>query len=453
MSSESGHLLELILEKRVPGGEGLARHDGLTIFVPGGLPGDRVKARVISRKPSYARALIEEVLTPGPERREPPCPVTERCGGCQWQHQHDSAQLESKHALLCETLSSLGGWDPALLAERVAPVLGMAHPWHYRNKGQFPVQKSNGQTALGFFGPRSHTLVPIDTCLIQHATINAVLAWVQAHLPPGLSPYDETTQQGLWRHLIVRHGFHTNQTLVGLVLRADRHAQLRAWAEELRAAFPSVVGVVQNIHPAAGNRILGPETTVISGQASYLDQLGTLQFEVSLPSFFQVNPLQTEVLYDQVRRFAAPQPGQRLIDAYAGAGTIAAWLAQDCEEVLALEVVPEAVADGRRNAARNGLTHLHFETGRVEDLLPRRVRAQHYDSIVLDPPRKGCEPAVLDAVIGAGLERVVYVSCNPATLARDSARLRAGGYQLIACQPVDMFPHTHHLESVSLFQR
>lgn len=456
MSLQPGQHLILQIEGLVPGGEGLARHQGLTVFVPDALPGDHLDARLISVKKNYARALIHRVLQPGPQRISPPCALAERCGGCQWQHFAYAGQLQAKQTALLEVMQRLGGWPEALLAARCAPVLGMAEPVAYRNKAQFPLQSLQGQATLGFYAPRSHQLVPVDDCLIQPEPINAVLRsvqqWLQQH--PELRAYDEASHSGLLRHLLIRHSVGTGQTLVGLVLRQPAAAQLLPLAEALRARHPEIVGVLQNIQPARGNRILGSETEVLSGSATYLEQLGPLHFELALPAFFQVNPQQTVILYDQVLAALQPIQGLKVLDAYSGAGSISLWLARAGAQVLGLEIVPEATLNAQANARRNGLAaQCRFETGRVEDLLAGHLGREAFDAVVLDPPRKGCEPAVLDALAGSAIDQLVYVSCNPATLARDSALLRAAGFELRSLQPVDMFPHTHHLETVAHFVR
>ncbi|PKL76681.1 MAG: 23S rRNA (uracil(1939)-C(5))-methyltransferase RlmD, partial [Candidatus Melainabacteria bacterium HGW-Melainabacteria-1] len=360
-----------------------------------------------------------------------------------------------KREHLIETLSSMGGWDAARLQTICAPVAGMTDPWHYRNKGQFPFQMLNGKLEAGFYAPRSHKLVPIDHCLIHHQTINEILSWtVAAARQAGLQAYNENTRQGALRHLIVRHGFKTNQTLVAFVTRAKDVPGLAGIASRLMLAFPSVVGVVQNLNPKAGNRILGDQTLSLAGSTSYLDNIAELRFEVSLPSFFQVNPLQTEVLYATAAELADVGPDETVLDAYSGAGTISLWLARHGHKVNGIEVVATATADAERNAALNQIEQASFITAKVEDCLPSLLGQLHKPPVlILDPPRKGCEPQVLDAVASSGITQVVYVSCNPATLARDSARLKAAGFQLDALRPVDMFPHTHHLETVARFCR
>lgn len=447
--------LELDIEKLIPGGEGLARYQGQSIFVPTGLPGDQIRAEIISSKPHYARALIREVLTASALRTEPPCPVVNECGGCQWQHQLYSSQLAQKRLLLLENMHQIGKWDAEKLQALCRPVLGMSEPWHYRNKGQFPFQNVAGKVQAGFYAPRSHQLVALTNCLIHHPVINQILAWVtEAVQQRGFSAYDENSHRGDLRHLIVRHGLKSGQTLVGFVCRSEAPAGLKLLGQELMRQFPSVVGVLQNINSERTNRILGPQTQLLCGRSSYLDQLDTLRFEVSLPSFFQVNPLQTEVLYQSVAQLAQLQPQDTVIDAYSGAGTISLWLARQCKEVIGIEVVPEATRDAEANARLNGLERVRFLTGKVENLLPGLIRqTPGRPLLVLDPPRKGCEASVLQSVAASEAARVVYVSCNPATLARDSGLLRDSGFELTGLQPVDMFPHTHHLETVALFER
>ncbi|MBF2054318.1 MAG: 23S rRNA (uracil(1939)-C(5))-methyltransferase RlmD [Candidatus Sericytochromatia bacterium] len=456
MSLQPGQHLTLQIEDLVPGGEGLARHEGLTVFVPDALPGDQLEVRLISIKKTYARALIHRVLQPGPKRVKPPCALAYRCGGCQWQHFAYAGQLQAKQAALLEVMQRIGGWPEALLAASCAPVLGMAEPVAYRNKAQFPVQIVQGRPTLGFYAPRSHQLVPVDHCLIQPEAINTVLGSVQQWLlqHPEISVYEEASHSGLLRHLLIRHSSGTGQTLVGLVVRQPAAAQLLPLAESLRTRHPEIVGVLQNIQPARGNRILGSESEVLSGSQTYLEQLGPLHFELALPAFFQVNPQQTVLLYDQVLAALQPVSGLKVLDAYSGAGSISLWLARAGAQVLGLEIVPEATLNARANARRNGLApQCRFETGRVEELLAGHLGRETFNAVVLDPPRKGCEPAVLTALAQSNIPQLVYVSCNPATLARDSALLRAAGFDLRALQPVDMFPHTHHLETVAHFVR
>jgi len=331
--------------------------------------------------------------------------------------------------------------------------LGMDEPYFYRNKGQFPIQEVNGQIELGFYQPRSHRLVAIDQCLIHHARINEILLWSQTWLrQSGLSAYDEQSCRGLLRHLIVRHGFKTDQTLVALVC-TEFHDALKGFASDIMQAFASIKGVVLNLQAQNSNRILGAQSQLLGGQDYYQEQLGTLAFQVALPAFFQINPSQTEVLYQQVQRLLNLSGQECLIDAYSGAGSIALYLANACKEVIGIESLAAASENARKNAVFNGLKNTEFITGKVEEILLEQLNKKRCDALVLDPPRKGCERKVLETIGKTQLERLVYVSCNPSTLARDIQILHTHGFKLTDCQPVDMFPHTHHIETVALLSR
>lgn len=449
--------MEIELEKWSHGGEALAFVEGKPLFVPGGVPGDRVRVQRISEKKHYGRALIQGIVQPAPERVEPPCPVYDHCGGCQWQHTAYAEQLRAKRQLLIETLHKVGGWDTALLQARVADVWGMDDPWHYRNKAQFPVQAVKGQLQMGFYQHRSHQVMPLSHCLIQHEHMNALLVYLQEALQDlqqqGLRAYDEQSHSGLLRHVVLRHGFKTGQTLVGFVTTASEERLLRPLAEALMATFPQVQGVVMNINPERTNRILGKVTQVLAGQDFYTDQLGNFQFDVSLPAFFQVNPVQTEKLYGCAADFLTPAQGtyDTLLDAYSGAGTLSLWLSHIARAVIGVESNGAAVANAEANARRNQVSNVRFIQDKVENVIAECLPG--VDAMLVDPPRKGCDEKVLQAFIDSPIPQLVYISCNPATLARDSGLLRRAGFDLAACQPVDMFPQTHHLETVVRFVR
>lgn len=452
ISLQPGDKLALTIETLVHSGEGLARHEGLPVFVPGTFPGDQLQAQVISRKPGYARALIQALELPSKERVTPPCPVTATCGGCQWQEYDYLAQLRAKSALLQETLIRVGQLDPLQVVNAAEPPLGMEDPFGYRNKAQFPLTMRDGTLEGGFYAPHSHLLVPRDRCDIQHPAINQAYAHALEGLrATGIQAYDEDTGMGALRHLVIRHGAGTGETLVGIV-SARPSLDLEAWVEHMQC-LPGLAGLLFNYQPKPGNTILGPETRLLWGRDHLFEQLGGLTFKISLPSFFQVNPTQMAVLYDTVKAYAALSGNEIVLDTYAGAGTIGLWLAPWAQRIDCLEVVPAAIRDGQENAVRNGFAHLVFHTGKVEHLLPQVLRQGQPDVIILDPPRKGCEPSVIEAVGKSQVERVVYVSCNPATLARDLGLLEKQGYILQRYRPVDMFPHTHHLETVALLTR
>ncbi|MGE5708430.1 MAG: 23S rRNA (uracil(1939)-C(5))-methyltransferase RlmD [Bacteroidota bacterium] len=424
-------MIELEIEGIVTGGEGIARHEGLAVFVPFAAPGDRVRAELISEKPSYARALIREIVEPGPGRIEPKCPAFGRCGGCQLQHLDYPAQLEAKRAIVQEAFRRIAHLDPS-----IASVLP-GDPWHYRNKVHWAVDGKR----IGLFEPRSHRIVEAYPCLIQHPLNNLVLDFFRRMLKE--FPFVDL------RSAFAKVGTHTDELMIGIVTRGEAFPQAE-WVAEVRTQFPGVRAIVQNIHPAPGNALLGKKTLVLWGKDEITERLGDLTYAVSARSFFQVNSLQAEVLYGEVARLAGLTGNELVYDCFSGTGSIALFLAKHAREVVGIEEIPDATKNARRNAQLNGVENARFLTGLVEDLLPGMACP---DAVILDPPRKGCEPSVLDTLLATRPRRVVYVSCNPATLARDAALLCAGGYRLEEVTPVDMFPQTAHVECVAAFSR
>lgn len=425
-------------------GEGVGRFEGLVAFVPGAAPGDRVRARVTEVRKGYVRAELVQILVPSADRVAPPCPVAGTCGGCQLQHIRYERQLELKRQAVAASLARIG----KLQGVTVHPTLGMDHPWAYRNKGQFPVGQSGGQVVIGFFAPGTHRIVDIEQCAIQHPLANRVLAAVRALAAElGVPVYDERSHTGVLRHVLTRVARGTGEAMVVLVTRTPEFPQGRRMAERLMEEVPGVVSVVQNINPERTNVVLGPRSVVLAGRDHITDYIGDLAFTISPVSFFQVNPAQTEVLYATALAYAALTGTETVIDLYCGIGTISLFLARAAARVIGIEWVEEAVRDAWRNAERNGVSNVRFIAGDAAVEMPRlAAEGVTADVIVLDPPRKGCDPPVLEALAAMRPERVVYVSCNPASLARDLARLSELGYRTVEVQPVDMFPHTAHVE-------
>lgn len=449
-----GDRLELTLESLVGGGEAIARHSGFAVFVPLGVPGDRVRARIISTKPGYARALIEEVLEPGPEGATARCPLFGTCGGCQWQHVSYDRQLHWKQELVADALKRLGGFEPG---DWLEPTLGMTDPWYYRNKVHWAIAKTSEGYQVGMYEPRSHRVVDVSHCYIQHSLNNEVLAFWRETLPAfGFDVYNEKTQRGWLRSAFAKTGHKTGDLMIGLVTTREAFPQAEAWVAAVRERFPTVTSVVQNVHPKPGNALMGDVTKVLWGQDHLTEQIGPLSFAISARSFFQVNSEQVERLYGLAADYLALPEGGRAVDLYSGTGTIALYLAaRGAAEVVGIETIPEATRDAAANAARNGIVNARFLTGKVEERLPKLLsELGSLDGAVLDPPRKGCEPAVIEAIAKSGIPRIVYVSCNPATLARDLKGLaEQGGYRLLKARPVDMFPQTAHVETVALLER
>lgn len=446
---QSGQIITYDITGQGHNGAGVGKFEGFTVFVPLAVPGETVKARVTQVKKTYAQAELLDVLEPHPDRAEPLCPVFEQCGGCQSQHLAYEAQLQLKRQQVVDSFERIAGLKEVV----IHPVLGMEEPWRYRNKAQVPLGERDGEIIAGFYAPGSHQIIDMDACLIQHPENDRAVAAVK-HLARELNipVYDEQKHQGILRHVMVRIGVHTDEMMIVLVTNGEHLPHKKTLIERLRNQFTNLKSIVQNINSKRTNVILGPTNRLLWGSEVIHDTIGSVKYAISPHSFFQVNPIQTRVLYDQVRKYAQLTGKETVIDAYCGIGTIALYLAQDAKQVYGVEIVPQAIQDAKHNARLNGMKHVHFEVGAAEKVMPRWLKkGVKPDVIVVDPPRKGCDTALLDAVVGMNPKRLVYVSCNPATLARDAKYLDEKGYKVAEVQPVDMFPHTGHVECVALF--
>lgn len=428
-------------------GHGVGRVHGFALFVPGALPREQVRVKVVKVKKQYGYGKLLEILAASPDRTEPACPVYGRCGGCQLQHLDYAAQLHWKRQQVIDALERIGG----LSSVPVHPTIGMERPWQYRNKAQVPVGLQDGRVVTGFYAPRSHRIVPFQQCGIQHPVAEMVLRIVRQWAEQRrIAIYDEERHTGLLRHVVVRTGFATGEVMVILVTNGERLPHVRELTERLRQAVPGLASVVQNIQPERTNVILGARSNVLWGRDVIYDELDGVRFAISARSFYQVNPVQTEVLYAKALEYADLSGRETVIDAYCGIGTISLFLARRAQRVYGVEVVPEAVEDARRNAALNGMDNVTFVAGEAETIIPQWAEeGMRADVIVVDPPRKGCDQRLLDAILTMAPRRLVYVSCNPATLARDLKYLAACGYAVQEAQPVDMFPQTVHVECVT----
>jgi len=439
-------------------GEGVGRVDGFTLFIPGALPGERVRVRAAQVKKQYGRAELLEVLKPSPDREQPPCPIYAACGGCQLQHLSYEAQLRYKRKLVADTLERIGKLRVAADGEGsergvvVHPTLGMPDPWRYRNKAHVPIGWASGAGGLvgGFYARSSHRIVDTDACLIQHERNDAAVAAVkQIARELGIRPYDPQTGRGLLRHVVVRHGFNTGETMVVLITNGDAIARADELTALIRQDVPGIASICQNVNTSRTSLVFGEQTKVLWGRDVIYDTIGDIRFAISARSFFQVNPVQTEALYAKALEYAALNGNETVIDAYCGIGTISLFLARRAGHVYGVEIVPEAIDDARRNALLNGIRNVTFATGAAEQVIPAwREQGIVPDVIVVDPPRKGCDRALLETILAMRPRRVVYVSCDPATLARDLRILEDGGYRTLEAQPVDMFPQTGHVECV-----
>lgn len=444
--------IELTISGMGHEGEGVGKYEGFTVFVPGALQREKVRVKIERVQKAFARGRLLEILSPSHERQEPVCPIYHQCGGCHLQHVSYTAQLAHKRQMVMDALERIG----KLPHVPVLPTLGMKEPWKYRNKSQVPVGMSKEGVVTGFYTPRTHNIVNIESCPIQHPYADEILQTVKKIIKQlEIPPYDEIHHRGFIRHIVSRIGFHTKETMVVLVTNGRKFPQKEQVIQRLRQEIPHLVSIVQNINTNRTNVIFGGETITLWGKDTITDSIGGIQFSISPRSFFQVNPIQTQVLYEKALEFAQLTGTEQVIDAYCGIGTISLFLAKKARQVYGVEVVEEAIEDAKKNAALNGITNAEFLVGKAEEVIPRLFNEKGIsaDVIVVDPPRKGCDEALLQTISDMKPKRVVYVSCNPSTLARDLRYLEDHGFQTVKVQPVDMFPQTYHVECVVLMSR
>lgn len=441
-----GDTLELAIADLAFGGEGVGRVGGYVVFVRGGIPGDRLVVRMTETRGRYGRAIIEAVVTPSPDRVEPPCPYFGPCGGCRLQHLAYSAQLAFKEKQVRDCLERLGGLPPFELR----PILAAPEPLGYRNKMEFTI--AGEPPAIGLHQPeRYDAVLDIERCLLQSEPMNALLAEFRRQARHhALGVWDPKTERGLLRFVTVREGRRTGEAMVNVVASAPDVETLTPVAEALRAAVPSTASVVLNVNAKKASVAVGTEEHLLLGRDVITERLGDLEFEVSANSFFQTNTEQAERLFGVVAEACALTGGQTVMDLYSGTGAISLLLARRARHVYGIEVSAAAVGDAVRNARANAIDNCTFLAGEVRYVLPDLVRqGVGADVVVADPPRAGFHPKALSALARLAPARIVYVSCNPATLARDVGELARQGYRLEWVQPVDMFPQTPHIEAVA----
>ncbi|MEH7120668.1 23S rRNA (uracil(1939)-C(5))-methyltransferase RlmD [Neobacillus vireti] len=443
--------IDVVFEDLTHDGSGVAKVDGYPLFVPNGLPGEKAKVKVIKTGKSYGFGRLMELHEKSPYRVEIPSSDLHKYGGCQLEHISYEGQLKYKENQVREVLTRIGKLENVV----VHPILGMENPWHYRNKAQVPVGEKDGKLIAGFFKPRSHEIVDTAESLIQLPEINEAVQTIKEILSKHRIPaYQEESHKGVLRHIMARYGKQTGELMVVLITRTNDLPQKDQLVEEIIARLPNVKSIVHNVNSKRTNVILGEKTKVLWGSEVIYDYIGDVKFAISALSFYQVNPVQTKVLYDKALEYADLSGEETVIDAYCGIGTISLFLAQKAKKVFGVEVVPEAIEDAKQNAELNGLTNAEFAAGESEVVIPKWYKeGNSADVLVVDPPRKGCDEALLQTIIDMKPKKVVYVSCNPATLARDLRILEDGGYKTVEVQPVDMFPMTTHVECCSLLIR
>ncbi|AQW25648.1 23S rRNA (uracil(1939)-C(5))-methyltransferase RlmD [Clostridium perfringens] len=436
-------------------GEGIAKIDNkYPIFIEGALKGEKVKVRIVKVNKNFAYGKLMEVLEASEERVNPPCAIYKRCGGCKLQHSSYKAQLDFKWDRVKDCVSKIGKLDPSI----VKYPLGMENPWRYRNKVQLPIGLINGEVKIGFFAPRSHDIIDMESCLIQDEIGDKVVKltreWIEKF---NIRPYNvdgEYDEKGIVRHIMIRRGFITNEVMVVLVTNGEKLPHKEEFVDLMVKNIPGIKSVIQNINSKKTNVILGLESKTLWGEDTISDYIGDFRFNISPLSFFQVNPTQTEVLYGKALEYANLTGNEEVFDAYCGTGTITLFLSQKAKKVYGVEIIPQAIDNAWINAKENKVENVEFFVGESEvvipDLINKGVKA---DVVVVDPPRKGCDKKLLDAITNINAKKIVYVSCDPSTLGRDLKVLEENGYKTLEVQPVDMFPNTSHVETVVKLNR
>ncbi|MBB6447074.1 23S rRNA (uracil(1939)-C(5))-methyltransferase RlmD [Bacillus benzoevorans] len=447
---QKNEYIDVVFEDLTHDGAGVAKVDGYPIFVPNGLPGEKAKIKVIKVNKGYGFGRLMEITEASRYRVDAPCSIYKECGGCQLQHMSYEGQLYAKEKQVRDVLQRIG----KLKDIKVHPVLGMDNPWGYRNKSQVPIGEHEGGLIGGFYQQRSHQIIEMKTCLIQQEKNDEVIQKVKDICSRNsVRAYNEEKHKGELRHIMARYGMVSGEVMVVLVTRSNELPNKNKIVEEIVTAIPGVKSIVQNINSKKTNVIFGEQTKVLWGEEVIYDFIGDIKFAISARSFYQVNPEQTKVLYDKALEYAGLGGHETVIDAYCGIGTISLFLAQKAGKVYGVEIVPEAIEDAKRNAALNGITNVEFAVGEAETVIPNWYEeGVQADVLVVDPPRKGCDEKLLQTILNMKPKKVVYVSCNPATLARDLRILEDGGYKTVEVQPVDMFPQTSHVECCALIK-
>ncbi len=432
-------------------GEGVGRIEGFAVFTPYVLPGEKAEIRINEVKKNFAIGELQEIVETASERITPRCPVFYKCGGCQTQHMAYEAQLNFKTQVVKEAVRRIGKLEEV----PVHPAIGMDNPWYYRNKVQMPLGLKEGKVVAGFYAPGTHDIVDTDICYIQHEKLVKIMQWLKEKiLEHHISIYNEETSKGLLRHVLLRIGFNTDDIMVVFITNGRKFPQGQLLAEQLQKEFPQIISIMQNINTKRTNVIMGDETILLGGQDSITEELAGIRYKISPRSFFQVNTKQAEVLFAKALGYAGLTGGETVLDAYCGTGSISLMLAQKAKKVYGIEVIGAAIKDAWENAKENGIENVEFIEGKTEEELPCLVKQGiHMDVAVVDPPRKGCDKIVLETFAKMNVPRIVYVSCNPSSLARDLAYLTEMGYELQEVQPVDMFPATGHVECCALIER
>lgn len=452
MDFKKNDVVTVRIEDMGTDGEGIGKVNGFTLFIKDALIGDVVEAKLMKVKKNYGYARLMNIITPSPDRVEPKCPVYRQCGGCQIQALAYQAQLKFKEHKVRGNLERIGGFTDILLE----PIVGMENPYHYRNKAQFPVgTDKNGEIVTGFYAGRTHDIIPNTKCYlgaeVNEEILHVVLEYMKKY---NISAYNETTGKGLVRHVLIRTGFTSGEIMVCIVVNGKKLPRAERLVDEL-VKLEGMTSITLNVNEKRTNVILGEEVRLLWGTTFIQDNIGNITYRISPLSFYQVNPVQTRRLYETALEYADLKGEETVWDLYCGIGTISLFLAQKAKMVYGVEIVPQAIEDARENAELNGIDNAKFYVGKAEEVLPELYEKEgiYADVIVVDPPRKGCDEKCLETIVKMQPDRVVYVSCDSATLARDLRYLCERGYEVKRVRACDMFPMTTHVESCVLLCR
>jgi 23S rRNA (uracil1939-C5)-methyltransferase len=443
---EKNQILKINIQDIGVHGEGIGRYEGYTLFIDGGLPGEEVEVKVVKVGKKYGFAKLIHTIKPSPDRVEAVCPVARTCGGCQLQHMSYDSQLSFKTKKVSEAIKRIGKIEDV----EVKPTLGMEEPWHYRNKVIYPVRDDRGITKIGFYASRTHKVVEHEKCYIQNdkneAIIKVVKEWMVSN---GITAYNEETSKGMIRHIMTRYSHEIDKFHVTIVSNKRKLKHVDLLIEEMDK-LGYIDGISLSLNLEKTNRILGNKVTLIWGHLYLAETINGRRYEISPKSFFQVNNAQTGVLYEKALAMADLQPDETLMDLYCGIGSMTVYMASKVKKAIGVEIIEEAIEDADRNQELNGLDNIDFYIGAAEDVIPHLYDTKDLtaDVIIVDPPRKGCDERLLETMAKMAPRKIVYVSCDPATLARDLKYLCEHGYKVDEIQPIDMFPMTLHVETV-----
>jgi 23S rRNA (uracil1939-C5)-methyltransferase len=429
-------------------GEGVGKVEDFTVFVPGALKGETVKVKIVKISKNFSFGKLLEVIHPSKDRVVPICPIYKRCGGCQLQHLSYEGQLKFKKDRVEDNLTRIGGLNINTIM--LNETIGMESPYRYRNKVQLPIGKKDGKVLIGFYAERSHEIINMDSCLIQNEEADKAAEitkkWAEKY---DIDAYNEEDNSGKLRHIMIRKAFETGEVMIVLVTNGEVMPHKQEFVNEILENIPGIKSIIQNVNMAKTNVILGTKCLTLWGEDFITDYIDKFKFHISPLSFFQVNPIQTEVLYKTALDYAKLTGEETVFDAYCGTGTISLFLSQKAKKVYGVEIIPQAIENAKHNAEDNGIKNVEFIVGQSEVAIPELIKQGVYaDVVVVDPPRKGCGKDLLEAIGKMEPKRIVYVSCDPGTLARDLAILEVFGYITKEVQPVDMFPQTGHVECV-----